>query len=383
MKISVISGLFYLLSSSSRAVYAAEADDKTTTTIDFVFPLTSGVSSKTSVAMDAMVKRFNDVNTQGIIVNAIYAGTYAETFDYVQQRIAEGNIPAAAVLELKRLVPMMREDKIIFLDDYVEKEGGQSYLEQFWPALLLNAQKYDHLWGMPMMRSTPLLYYNQDMFDAAGVSAPPTNWDELVSAAKSLTTDSKKGLCIPNLWSDWMFASFSREAGSQIIDDADWNIATYENDENRKALNVWNDLARGGNVPLPLVAWGDAVPGFNNQEYPMLYYSSGGITAVREGASASNFTWGAAFLPGGPEGYGVETAGGDVHILNNIPKEQQDAAWEWIKFLASQEQAAEWSVASGYIAVNKGAYDTKLMNETTAETPQFLVPMKQLEYAHG
>jgi ABC-type glycerol-3-phosphate transport system substrate-binding protein len=37
--------------------------------------------------------------------------------------------------------------------------------------------------GFPMMRSTPVLYYNKDVLDAAGVT-PPTNWDELIATAK-------------------------------------------------------------------------------------------------------------------------------------------------------------------------------------------------------
>ena len=115
-----------------------------------------------------------------------------------------------------------------------------------------------------------------------------------------------------------MFASFSRQNGWQIINETDRNIPTFDDERNGQALNVWNDLARNGNVPIPLVPWGDAVSGFDNQDYAMLYYRSGGITAVKAGAT--NFTWDAAFLPAGPEGYGVESAGGDVHILNNIPK---------------------------------------------------------------
>ena len=370
-----------LLSSTSRAVNAAAVDNNATIDIDFVFPLTPGVSSKLHETMDSMVKEFNQINPHGIVVNAIYAGSYAETFDYVQQRIDEGNnIPASAVLEVKRLVPMLREGAITNIDDYVEKEGGKSYLDQFWPAFIENEQKFGQLWGMPMMRSTPLLYYNKDMFDAANITSPPKNWEELKAAASILTTDSQKGLCIPNLWSDWMFASFSRQNGWQIINETDWNIPTFDDERNGQALNVWNDLARNGNVPVPLVPWGDAVSGFNNQDYAMLYYSSGGITAVKAGAT--NFTWDAAFLPAGPEGYGVESAGGDVHILNNIPKVQQDAAWEWIKFLVAPEQAAAWSAASGYIAVNKGAFDTEVMKEAVSETPQFLVPVEQLQYGH-
>lgn len=100
---------------------------------------------------------------------------------------------------------------------------------------------------------------------------------------------------------------------------------------------------------------------------------------MKEGAT---FDWDAVFLPAGPNGYGVETGGGDLRILADIPKEQQDAAWELIKFLGAPENAARWSAASGYIAVNQRAYDTELMKQTVAETPQYEVAKNQLEYGY-
>ncbi|GAA2788657.1 extracellular solute-binding protein [Streptomyces showdoensis] len=49
-------------------------------------------------------------------------------------------------------------------------------------------------YGLPFVASTRLLFFNEDLFDKAGVSAPPTTWDELAAAARKL---EKKGVKYP------------------------------------------------------------------------------------------------------------------------------------------------------------------------------------------
>ncbi|MFE5620221.1 ABC transporter substrate-binding protein [Streptomyces sp. NPDC056470] len=41
-------------------------------------------------------------------------------------------------------------------------------------------------YGLPFVASTRLLFYNEDLFERAGVSKPPTTWDELAAAAQKL-----------------------------------------------------------------------------------------------------------------------------------------------------------------------------------------------------
>jgi len=109
------------------------------------------------------------------------------------------------------------------------------------------------------------------------------------------------------------------------------------------------------------------------------YNTPGGITSVKRGA---DFNWSCVYLPAGPSGFGVEEGGADFHIFKNIPKVQQDAAWQLIEFLTNPDNAAEWAVATGYIAVNKKAYDTEVMLNATLETPEYLVSRDQLDFGH-
>ncbi len=44
--------------------------------------------------------------------------------------------------------------------------------------------------GLPLLIDTPLLFYNKDIFNAAGIARPPATWDEVISRAQALTTRS-------------------------------------------------------------------------------------------------------------------------------------------------------------------------------------------------
>ncbi|MEV8628164.1 extracellular solute-binding protein [Streptomyces sp. NBC_01268] len=49
-------------------------------------------------------------------------------------------------------------------------------------------------YGLPFVASTRLLFFNEGLFEKAGITAPPTTWDELAAAARKL---EKKGVKYP------------------------------------------------------------------------------------------------------------------------------------------------------------------------------------------
>ncbi len=53
-------------------------------------------------------------------------------------------------------------------------------MDQFWPALKLNATDQGHVYGVPFQNSTPLLYYSVDAFKDAGLDPdhPPVTWQD-------------------------------------------------------------------------------------------------------------------------------------------------------------------------------------------------------------
>jgi sn-glycerol 3-phosphate transport system substrate-binding protein len=84
-------------------------------------------------------------------------------------------------------------------------------------------------------------------------------------------------------------------------------------------------------------------------------------------------------LPGLPGGTGgVVVGGAALYIMASRPPEEQEAAWEYIKFLSSAETQAAWFAGTGYIPTRVSSLDLPAAQEAVAQYPQFQVAVNQL-----
>ena len=100
----------------------------------------------------------------------------------------------------------------------------------------------DKLYGMGPCANTIGLYYNQDMLSAAGVSVP-TTWDELKTAAKTLTSGDTYGIAFcaaASYEGSWQFLPFFWSNGADETDIASSAAAG--------ALQLWVDLVNEGSA---------------------------------------------------------------------------------------------------------------------------------------
>jgi sn-glycerol 3-phosphate transport system substrate-binding protein len=359
------------------------------TKLRFFYPV--GVAGPLVKVINGMVAEFEKENPD-IDIEPVYAGNYNQTMQKVQTAVLGGNPPDIAVVEISELFSLLQMDALIPLDAYIQKEGGQKFLDNYYKGFLGNAYGRDgKIYGFPFQRSTPILYWNKDMFAAAGdklktagldPDRPPKNWDELVKYAEILTIregnqTKQYGLIIPGGWNDWIFEAFSRQNGSQLIKE-DGLTVTFDSPENLQALKLWVKLMQDLKVCPVLRPWNITPDDFIGGVTAMMYYSTGGMAKIRKTAQ---FNWGAAFQPAGKQ-YGTPVGGGDFHIFKGISKENQDAAWKFAKFMTTPKMAALWSIESGYVAVNKNSYDLPEMKAFLEKFPQMTVARDQLNYAY-
>ena len=109
----------------------------------------------------------------------------------------------------------------------------------------------------------------------------------------------------------------------------------------------------------------------------MMWHSTGNLTAVKNNAS---FDFGVAELPGNVR-LGSPTGGGNFYVFKDTSEEERAAALKLIQFMTSPEQAAAWSIATGYMGVSPAAYETDALMAYTEEFPPALVARNQLENA--
>lgn len=350
--------------------------------LTFYYPV--GVAGPLARVIDEMVAEFNR-QTPDVEVVAVYSGDYDPTMQKVQTAVMAGNPPDIAIVEISEMPTLLAMDAIIPLDSYARAEGRE-WLRDFFPAFLQNSYSDGRFYAVPFQRSTPVLYWNKDAFKEVGLDpeTPPATWEDLEDYAKRLVKRDaaggvqRWGVTISGGWNDWLFEAFVRQNGGVLLDYGRRQLR-LDSPEAVEALRFWVRLTNELKVAPPHSTWASTPPDFVAGRTAMLYHSTGILTFLKNSA---RFPFGVAFLPRKKQ-YAVEVGGGNFYVFKKIPKAHQDAAWRFIRWMVTPERAARWSMASGYIAVRRSAYEVPAMKEFVTKNPEYLVAREQLRYAYG
>lgn len=344
------------------------------TELTMYYPI--AVGGALTEVVDGIVADFEAANPD-ISVNAIYSGNYDDTRVRALSAINSGEPAQLAVMFSIDAYDLIEQDLIVPFDDLV---SDKAWLDSFYPALMANGKIEGKTWGIPFQRSTIVAYYNKDLFRAAGLDpeAPPASWDDLISAGKALTKDGTYGLMIPSTgYPYWMFQALAIQNGKEVMSDD--GLTTYFDDQSVvDTLDFWKSLSsEHGIMPTGTVEWGTLRQAFLEGQTAMMWHSTGNLTAVKKNAS---FDFGVAELPANVR-KGSPTGGGNFYVFKDTSDEEKAAALKLIEFMTSPEQAATWSIATGYMGVSPAAYETDALKAYTEEFPPALVARNQLENA--
>ena len=345
------------------------------TELTMYYPI--AVGGKLTEVVDGIVADFEAKNPD-IKVNAIYSGNYDDTRVRALSALASGDPAQLAVMFSIDAYDLIEQDLVMAFDDISGVD--KSWLNSFYPALMANGNIEGKTWGIPFQRSTIVAYYNKDLFRAAGLDpeAPPTTWDEIISMGKTLTKDGTYGLMIPSTgYPYWMFQALAIQNGKEVMSN-DGLTTFFDDGTVIDTLDFWKSLStEHGIMPEGTVEWGTLRQAFLEGKTAMMWHSTGNLTAVKNNAS---FDFGVAELPANVR-KGSPTGGGNFYVFKDTSAEERSAALKLIEFMTSPEQAAAWSIATGYMGVSPAAYETEALKNYTAEFPPALVARNQLEHA--
>lgn len=355
------------------AVTTANAE----TELTMYYPI--AVGGALTEVVDGIVDDFEAANPD-IKVTAVFSGNYDDTRVRALSALSSGDSAELAVMFSIDAYDLIEQDLIIPFEDVVSSEAETQWLESFYPALMANGKIEGKTWGIPFQRSTIVAYYNKDMFRAAGLDpeAPPTTWAEMVDMGKALTNDDTFGLMIPSTgFPYWMFQALAIQNGKEIMSD-DGLTTFFDDPKVVETLEFWKSLSTEHKImPTGTVEWGTLRQAFLEGQTAMMWHSTGNLTAVKNGAS---FDFGVAELPGNVR-KGSPTGGGNFYLFKDTTPEERAAAMKLIQFMTAPEQAAEWSIGTGYMGVSPAAYETEALSAYTTEFPPSLVARNQLENA--
>lgn len=322
----------------------------------------------------------------GIKIKPVYAGSYQDTITKVLTAAKSGDAPHMAVMLSTDMYTLIDEGVVVPFDELAKTPADKAWMNSFYPGFMQNSQTGGKTWGIPFQRSTVVMYWNKDLFKQAGLdpNRPPQNWNELVEYGKKLTQRDATGnvtswgVQVPSSgFPYWLFQGFTTQNGVQLMNAA--GTQTYfDKPEVVQALQYWVDLSRKHQVhPAGVVEWGTTPKDFFERKAAMIWTTTGNLTNIRNNAK---FDFGVAMLPAGKQ-RGTPTGGGNFYVFKKASAAERTAALKFIQWVTAPKRAAEWAIATGYVAVTPAAWDTPEMKKYLADFPAPTVARDQLQHA--
>ena len=349
--------------------------------IEFYYPV--AVGGPITKIIDGMIADFEKENAD-VRIKAVYAGTYQDSITKALTAYKGGNPPQLAVLLSTDTYTLVDEEAIVPIDSLIKDESDKKWLNGFYDAFMQNSKADGKTWGIPFQRSTIVMYYNKTLFEQAGLDPEraPQTWDELVSYGKKLTRRNAAGqveqwgVAIPSggSFAYWLFQALTTPNNAFLMN-ASGNEVYLNKPAVVEAAQYWLDLsAKHGVMRSGTIDWGTTPKDFLEKKAAIIWTTTGNLTNIRTNA---DFPFGVAMMPKKVRG-GSPTGGGNFYIFKDGTPAQQAGALRFAKWATSPEQAARWSIATGYVAVTPAAWETATMKDYAAKVPAAEVARDQL-----
>ncbi len=255
--------------------------------------------------------------------------------DVMTTRLIGDAAPDVFYLEALEAPFLMRQNVLEPLNAYITPDFD---LGDFEESLLANFQSQNYIYGLPKDYSTLALFYNKKAFADAGLSSPPTTWNELRTYSQQLTGKvSKYGFGIsPEL---------SRQAykiqafGGQVVDQNGY--AAFASPEGVQGLQlVVDQYQKDGTSAQPtdvgtnsgtemfgqgrvaMVIEGNWAIPFLETTFPQLDFATAEVPRINDKKGTMVFT---------------------VAYVMNKQSQHKAAAWELISYLTGKEGMAKWT----------------------------------------
>lgn len=334
-------------------------------------------------AIDYLVNRFNSENSYGIQVEAQYQGSYDDAINKL--RSAQIGNMGADLVQIYDIGTRFMIDSgwVIPMQELIDAEQWDA--SQLEPNIAAYYTVQDTLYSMPFNSSTPILYYNKDMFEKAGITEVPDSLPKIAEIGDDLMEKGGAGEVISLAIYGWFFEQFTSKQGLNYVNNGNGREAAataVEFDSNQaalKTLTAWKELYDGGYAPN-VGRGGDAgLADFSSGKAAMTLGSTASLKQILNDVNGK-FEVGTAYFPkvSDEDEGGVSIGGGSLWALNNENPDKEAAVWEFVKFLVSSESQAYWNAQTGYFPVTVAAHDEQIFKDNIAEYPQFMTAINQL-----
>jgi sn-glycerol 3-phosphate transport system substrate-binding protein len=340
--------------------------------------------------LEAIATDFNASQTDYKIV-PVFKGTYAETLTAGIAAFRAGEQPAIMqVFEVGTGTMMAAKGAVYPVYQLMADQGEPFDPAAFLPSVVgYYTDPEGNMLSMPFNSSTPILYYNKNVFTAAGLdpNTPPKTWAEVEAFSRQIMSSGAAPCGFTTGWVSWIQTeNFSAWHNLPIGTNGNGfgNVDSELLFNNETVARHWNNLKTWQDEGLfqygGPVGGNDAAPKFYAQECAMIMNSSASRAGVL--ANATAFEVGFGMLPyyddvaGAPQNSII--GGATLWVLQGRPAEEYAGVAKFFSYLSSPEVQADWFEPTGYLPITQASYDFSVARGFFAANPGADIPINQI-----
>ncbi|CAN7373936.1 ABC transporter substrate-binding protein [Neorhizobium sp. LjRoot104] len=349
--------------------------DKPVTISFYNYNLASaGIGSEATKELIAgFEKKFPNVKVETIAVPS------NEIINRVQADIVAGKQPDVAQLTFRDLIFIASDLGGNALEDMVSPAELKEHLAGMIPKGLELGKVDGKTYGLAYTFSTPVLYYNGDLFKQAGLDPnnPPKTWADVNIAGKAIKEKTGKNGFFPGAYgpSDgtFVYQAIVMSNGGKV---RDGNKLTYADSNAAEAVRMLRDMVdSGAHAKIDPASGSDTFAAGN---LGMFVYTTATLGAYKK-ASAGKFDLRIAPMPSFGEKATAPTNSGSALFVFSKEPARQRAAYELLKYLTSKEAYTIITSKIGYLPLRLDIVDDpNYLGPWVKENPMFRANLEQL-----
>lgn len=345
-------------------------------TLEFWHAMGGGLGEQT----DALVQRFNESQDR-IVVNSTFQGSYDDTYNALLAAFETGTEPniiqnfdlaTQTMFDTGRLLPAWQ---------LMEAEGFDQSV--FVPAVSAYYGDENGLVGMAFNSSTPILYYNAEMLAAAGYEDLPTDlsFSDLLEICDAVQATGVE-YCITFGHVGWYFEQILANSGGLYFNNDNGRTArateaVFNQGVGVEVFSFLTSLFQNGYAPNLGNTWTDTDAVFLAEQAAMIFDSTAGARGLQD---ASEFEIRTTYIPyaDSAERNGVVIGGAALWLLDSGDEAENEAAWEFMRFMSEAQQQIDWHIGTGYFPVRSALVEDQAVLDFWEANPNFRTATEQL-----
>lgn len=317
----------------------------------------------------------------------VFKGTYPETLNAGIAAFRAGQAPdIMQVFDVGTGVMMAAEGAVKPVADVLTDAGATFDKSQYLPGIVAYYSKPDGtMLSFPYNSSSPILYYNKDVFEKAGldVDNPPKTWNEVWEAAKKIKASGAAPCGYTSTWLTWIHTE----------NFAAWNDVAFGTNENGLAgsdveleinapifvnhFQAIADLAKDGTFKYG-GRTSEAKNIFLSGECGILTESSGGLGDIVK----SGMNYGIGQLPYDSDAPGAPQntipGGASLWVFGGKSDETYKGVAAFFQYLSQTDVQEYLHQTSGYLPVTMAAYEATKASGFYDKNPGRETPITQM-----